>query len=360
MAAPLKKSGLRIIIEILNDPDRKPILQIIPELLYLAFFYRKLPLHYFSRYLFKKDRKNITDYYPDKFLHKLKFSFNDFSTSEVLENKLYFSFYFGRLNLSTPEILMFNNRTTFVTGNKGVKISDGSDFISLLNLVFSNNPKVDSIFVKKISGSYGGDKVFKIYRDNIQNDFPDLVNLYTEVIKSEYIFQKTIIQHKQMDIINPSCINTIRLDTFMDKEGELDIISAYLRTSIAGLHVDNISSGGGRIPIDLETGKLKKIGFSSLKTYGVKVMDAHPVTNIKFDGLLIPCFDEVKKIVLDAAAYIPSLRLVGWDVGIGENGPVLIEGNSYYNIVGNDFTSGGYRRNAVFRKVIREYDELKK
>jgi hypothetical protein len=27
------------------------------------------------------------------------------------------------------------------------------------------------------------------------------------------------------------------------------------------------------------------------------------------------------------------------DVGIGENGPVFIEGNSYYNIVGNDFTS---------------------
>jgi len=64
--------------------------------------------------------------------------------------------------------------------------------------------------------------------------------------------------------------------------------------------------------------------------------------------------------VLDAAGYIPSLRLVGWDVGIGENGPVLIEGNSYYNIVGNDFTSDGYRRNAVFRKVIREYDELNK
>jgi hypothetical protein len=75
---------------------------------------------------------------------------------------------------------------------------------------------------------------------------------------------------------------------------------------------------------------------------------------------LIPCFDEVKKIVLDAAGYIPSLRLVGWDVGIGENGPVIIEGNSYYSIPGNDLASGGYRSHAVFRKVVREYYELKK
>ena len=360
MAAPIRRSGIRIIIEILKDPDRKPLLRIIPELLYLAFFYRKLPFHYFSRYLFKKDRKNITDYYPDKFLDKLKYSFNDFSTCEVLENKLYFNYFFDRLNISTPETLMFNSRTTFVTGNKGVKISDGNDFISLLNLIFSNNPNVDSIFVKKMSGSYGGDKVYKIYRDHIQNDLPGLVDLYTEVIKSEYIFQKTIVQHKQMDIINSSCVNTIRIDTFMDKEGKLDIMSAFLRTSIAGLHVDNITSGGARIPIDMETGKLMKTGFSSLSTYGVKVLDAHPVTNIKFDGFLIPCFDEVKKIVLDAAGYIPSLRLVGWDVGIGENGPVIIEGNSYYSIPGNDLASGGYRSHAVFRKVVREYYELKK
>ncbi len=360
MVTSVKKSGRKIILEILKDPERKSIFRITSEFLYLAFFYCRLPLHYFSRYLFKKGRNNITAYYPDSYLHKLKYSFNDFNTSEVLENKLYFSLYFNRLEINTPEILMFNDRTTFVTGNTGVIIKHVNDFKSILYRIFSDNPDVQSIFVKKMSGSYGGDRVFKIYLNEIENDSNAVSELFTEVTKSEYLFQKTIIQHSQMERMNPSCLNTIRIDTFLDKEGKPGAMSAYLRTSISGLHVDNISSGGCRIPIDMEKGELKKTGFSSLKTSGVKVFEAHPLTNVKFEGFTIPCFDMVKELVLKAAGYIPSLRLVGWDVGIEETGPVLIEGNSYYNIVGNDFTSGGYRTHNVFRNVIREHKELKK
>ena len=55
---------------------------------------------------------------------------------------------------------------------------------------------------------------------------------------------------------------------------------------------------------------------------------------------------------------MPGLRIVGWDVGIGETGPVLIEGNSDYEITGNDIADGGYRANPVFRKVLRELNYL--
>ncbi len=55
---------------------------------------------------------------------------------------------------------------------------------------------------------------------------------------------------------------------------------------------------------------------------------------------------------------MPGLRIVGWDVGIGETGPVMIEGNSDYEITGNDIADGGYRANPVFRKVLRELNYL--
>jgi hypothetical protein len=51
---------------------------------------------------------------------------------------------------------------------------------------------------------------------------------------------------------------------------------------------------------------------------------------------------------------MPELRLVGWDVAIGESGPVLIEGNSDYDISGNDLADEGYRANNIFRKVLHE------
>ena len=51
---------------------------------------------------------------------------------------------------------------------------------------------------------------------------------------------------------------------------------------------------------------------------------------------------------------MPSLRLIGWDVGIGTSGPVLIEGNSDYDITGSDLMYGGYRSNPVFKRVLKE------
>jgi hypothetical protein len=50
------------------------------------------------------------------------------------------------------------------------------------------------------------------------------------------------------------------------------------------------------------------------------------------------------------------LRLIGWDVAIGESGPVLIEGNSNYQISGSDFLNGGYLANNSFRKVLNEFN----
>ena len=69
-------------------------------------------------------------------------------------------------------------------------------------------------------------------------------------------------------------------------------------------------------------------------------------------------FSQAKELVLRTAKYMPGLRLVGWDVAIGETGPVLVEGNSDYDITGNDLVDGGYLANTQFRKVLHEINYL--
>lgn len=360
MPKPEKRTSVKLIAELLKDRERKSLVRMTFELLYLTVYYMRIPRHYFSRYLFKKERNNITNYFPDRFLEKIKPFFNDHGTREVLENKLYFSLYFNQLNISLPKILLFNSRSLFVNGNEVTKISNLFDFTALLENLFKDNPSIDSVFVKKTSWSYGGDKIYIVSRDQIAPGSVIVSELYTEVIKSEYLFQERVVQHKDMDRLNPSCLNTIRIDTFLDQEGRIEVISAFLRTSITGLHVDNITSGGCGINIDIETGKLVKAGFAPLKASGVKLKVRHPVTDVVFEDFIIPYFNKVKELVVSAASYVPSLRLVGWDVGIGENGPVLIEGNSNYNIAGNDLQYGGYRTNPVFKKVLQEIKLKKK
>ena len=112
------------------------------------------------------------------------------------------------------------------------------------------------------------------------------------------------------------------------------------------------------VGIDMRTGRLKKEGYSSLSDYGVKILESHPITGTVFENLEIPFFERAKSLTLDAARLVPGLRIVGWDVAIGESGPVLIEGNSDYGITGNDLSEGGYRTNPVFKKVLAEVKDL--
>ena len=242
---------------------------------------------------------------------------------------------------------------------KCIRTNNVSDFKILLQDLFKQNPALDSIIIKRTYGSYGGDSVYKLFRHQIVSDDEMIARLYAEVAIAGFLIQETVKQHPDLNALNSSGLNTIRFDTFIDKNGMIEILSGYLRTSTTNHHVDNASSGGFMIGVNLDTGKLTKNGYSSFTKVGAKVLTSHPVTGVVFENFQIPLFNQAKQIVIDAAGLMPGLRLVGWDVAIGETGPVLIEGNSDYNVRGNEMNSGGYRANPVFKKILNELNHRK-
>ena len=348
-----------IIKEIINDPDRKSIILMIWEILTLTVYLRSFPRLYFSYYLFKKYNTNIKNYYLAKYLNGVKSLFNDKEIKDAVENKLFFDFYYSQFNISLPKILMYNHKNFFIVGKKNVRTNSVSEFKSLLNDLFDQNPCFDSIIIKRTYGSYGGSSVFKLFRHQLVMNDEIIGELYAEVTTAGYLFQETVKQHQDLNALNPSCLNTMRLDTFISKDGIADVISGFLRMSTSNLHVDNGHMGGYAVGINLESGKLKKYGYSSITKDGVKVLKIHPVTNTVFENYQIPFFNESKQLVVNAATLMPGLRLIGWDVAIGETGPVLIEGNSDYAIPGSDMLSGGYRSNPVFKKILNELSQGK-
>ncbi len=347
------------LIEILKDPDRKPIFRIIYDLSYLFFIYKELPVHYFSRYLFKKGVTNIKDYVPNKVAAKVAPFFNEKKAKEVIDNKLYFDLFYRQFNISLPRILMYNHKNMFVVSERNTDINNLIDFKLLLGDLFEQNPALDSIFIKKTFSSASGRNIFKLSRHQLKEE-PETINkIYSEVVKSEYLFQETVKQHPDLNKLNPSSLNTIRFDTFIDRDGKIDIISGFLKMSTNNSHVDNNIAGGCGVGIDSQTGRLKKYGYSKIKINGVGVLTEHPKTKTIFENFIIPYFPQAKEMVLKTACYMPGLRLVGWDVGIAETGPVLIEGNSDYGINSNDLMYGGYMANPAFRKVLQEINYLR-
>ena len=118
--------------------------------------------------------------------------------------------------------------------------------------------------------------------------------------------------------------------------------------------MDNVSSGGCAVKVNLITGKLEELGYQSFSLSHGKRTTEHPLTKMVFKDFKVPEFEKAKELVLKAASFMPGLRLIGWDISLSTNGPVLIEGNSFYDITGSDLLYGGYGSNPVFKKVLEE------
>ncbi len=351
------KNRVQFIRLVLSERTRKSVLRMISELIYLTFLNRAIPSFYFTRRLFMKEKKEIKNYLPNKFLYGIAGRINDLGAADVLSNKLYFDLYYRRFTEQLPKILSYNHNHFFVTGSRDQSINNLEDFNALLKDLVFQHSESGSVFIKKMYDSYGGRNTYRLSREDFPLAAERLKSMYSDVVSSAYLFQETIIQHPEMDRINPSCINSIRIDTFVDKDGSSEILSALLRMSITNSHVDNATSGGCYVGIDSASGNLSKYGYSFITVTGGAVFTHHPVTGTLFEGFKIPYFEELQTLVLNVARLVPSLRLIGWDVAITRNGPVLMEGNCGYDITLNDMIYGGYRANPGFRKVLAELNQ---
>ncbi len=356
---PKKLRKGRLFYEIYKDPERKLLVQMLAEICYLTLLNKTIPKMYFSDYLFKKGMGNIKNYFPANYLDRITSFFNEKEFTFTLENKLYFDFYYRQFNIRLPKTLMYNLKDCFIFGSNQFQLNSPQAFQSTLLDIFNRNPDYNSIIIKKMYGSYGGYEIYKLFKHQCENDTEYINTIYSKVIKSGFLFQETIIQHEEIDKLNPSCINTIRFDTFIHDNGDIDIISGFIRININNSHLDNITQGGYGIGINLNNGKLKKCGYCQ-PSYGINVITSHPITGTIFEGFQIPYFEEAKQLVKSAAKFMPGLRLVGWDVAIDRSGPILIEGNSSYGAVSNDFLDGGYKVNKVYQEVLREFKNLSK
>lgn len=352
--------NIGLLLSLLKDNERKSIPQIIADVSKMAIKQRCIPKHYLTSFVYKKDRENILDFLPAKLFDDMKLKYNDRDVIEVLENKLFFNFFYDKVGICLPKLLMYNHKKMFVIGNRNIEINNVHDFrLQLISLIQDNLP-ANSIFIKKTSGTYGGAQIYKVTSGDLSVSSSKIDSLYQEVSKSGYLFQETIIQHPDLDILNPSCINTVRFDTFIDRTGKAEIISAYIRMSNTNIHVDNTGSGGSAVSIDMSTERLKKYGYMPFGKRGGLRLTEHPLTKTVFEGFKIPDFEKAKELVVKAASMMPGLRLIGWDVGIGISGPVLIEGNSEYDLHGGDILYGGLGANPVFRKAMEEFRHFSK
>jgi hypothetical protein len=143
-----------------------------------------------------------------------------------------------------------------------------------------------------------GETCFEINAKEIVNEAAFHDALFSRSRYQEFMVQPEIIQHELLNRINPSSVNTIRIDTFIRGN---DVINnaAFLRMSNGSTDTDNWAKGGIIVKIDLDKGVLDDFGKTKAK-YGRLHIQKHPFSGFRFAGTPIPFWSEVKEVVRDA------------------------------------------------------------
>lgn len=151
----------------------------------------------------------------------------------------------------------------------------------------------------------------------------NIENIYNEIKSKPFLVEEFVKQHHDMSLFNDSSINTVRVYTIIEKNGEPTILFAAVRIGSKGSCVDNYHSGGVAAGIDIETGTI----YTMLVDLNNKRYIRHPSTGIDVIGKKIPKWNDLKNIVREAAKKFPTSRYIGWDIAITEDGFEFIEGN---------------------------------
>ncbi len=172
-------------------------------------------------------------------------------------------------------------------------------------------------FVCKPLNGLGGSKVEKLSR----NDIKDKKEFFDSLKSENKFLEELVIQNETWGKLSPNSTNTLRVVTTAVND-DVKIVFAGARIGSGRTIADNFHQGGQAALVDLETGKLVGKGIDK----ELKESESS-VTGVKIDGYEVPYWEEIKKMVKEAALVNNKIHIIGWDVAIGKDGPLIIEGN---------------------------------
>lgn len=292
---------------------------------YASFGFKNINTEW-HRFFTHVSGKFYKEYIPVEFFHNvIEPNLNETKMDPALKDKNLLSKIFT--GVKQPKSIIKNINGYFYDG----------DTHNLLELpdVLKKCKKHSKLIIKPSLDSGGGKNiiVFKI-ENNITNykklSIEEILNLYDK----NYIIQIFFKQHEQMEKLNPSSVNTLRIQSLFINN-KIEILASIVRIGGKNSDVDNLSRGGCYCNISSE-GVLNKQGYHS---------NAHAVletdTKVKFDGFEIPNYINILKDVKNLHVQMPYFKIIAWDIAINEDGEgVLIEHNPFMQIIFHQYAVG--------------------
>lgn len=205
----------------------------------------------------------------------------------------------------------------------------------------------DAVFIKPFAGLQGrGSYRVKASRQDgktlyfVNDEEVDLEKIRD--ISRSHLVEKLIRQSASMSRLFPGSVNTLRiLTTSTDKGVEF---KACLGLIGCGKSVcSNRAQGGVEVRLN-QDGVICTDGIMGQPP----VRTHHPDTGVRFRGYRIPEFRACVDLAIRAHETLRWIYSIGWDIAVTDEGPLIVEGNADWGVLGLTYTG------ALNRKTMTE------
>lgn len=340
----------------------KPPARQYAEMLWLGASYKLSPIEYRA---FEFGKKGTTRAQIRSYLRvadaekKLRPALNSRAWAPMLTNKLLFNSYFGQRQLPVAELYgMFHPQ--FGADADGDPLGNAAELQALLE-----KKSIDEFALKPIAGKTGLavlvlEKTAQagIYSDRSGKEYSlaDLAEHMAQKMpfsEQGFLLEARLKNHPVLERINPDSVNTCRLVTFLNKQGEARLLFSVLRIGVKGKNTDNWHTGGLAAAVDPATGVIGR-GLIRQDFAGGGWHSVHPDTGSAIEGVQIPNWQEILALVDKAARLAPFVRSIGWDIASTPAGPVIVEANFSWGPMMCQATSQGL----LTPEIRREFAEF--
>ena len=150
-----------------------------------------------------------------------------------------------------------------------------------------------------------------------------------------FVLQARLDNHPELVRLSATkALQTARIISFIDRDGNCRILHAHFKP-ITGPHLTDTFlegfTGNVEAPVSLANGRLQSANRIAGTGEGVMEVPVHPLTGLPLAGFQLPLWQEACSLVLATAPKFLPLRAIGWDVALTPQGPVILEGNSWWD-----------------------------
>ncbi len=166
-------------------------------------------------------------------------------------------------------------------------------------------------------------------------------------MKKGILVEEKVSNNDQLHALYPYSLNCFRVVTIKPQNQACKILTWGLKLGRGKSVVDNVGAGGIYIMLD-ENGRSL---IACPKGYEEEFTH-HPDTGVPLVGIQIQGCEAIRALALEASRKFGFLGTIGWDIGMTEEGPVIIEGNNLWGPM-DQKVKGGYLTEDVIRGLRR-------